>query len=65
MLGMLQRNPNSLYWSAQQWAVALECSKSTIAETPTWKTTIRAAKARERADRELRQERNQGRSDDD
>ncbi len=64
MLGRIQREPDSLYWSAQQWADALGCSKSTIAETQTWKTTIRAAKARERAEREMRQERNQGRSDD-
>src|SRR5262249_10327443 len=63
MLGRLQREPESLYWSAQQWADALGCSKSTIAETHTWKTTIRAAKARERAEREMRQERRQGRSD--
>jgi hypothetical protein len=65
MLGRLQQDPASLYWSAQRWAQALGCSKSTIAGTQTWKETIRAAKARERAERELRQERHQGRSDED
>lgn len=65
ILGKLQQYPDSLYWSAQQWADALGCSKSTIAETPTWKTTIRAARAMQQAERETRQGRSQGRSDDD
>jgi hypothetical protein len=65
MLSMLQRKPESLYWSARQWADTLDCSTSTIGETPTWKRTIRAAKARMRAERELREGRDRGGADDD
>jgi hypothetical protein len=65
MLSRLQSNPDALNWSAQTWAEALECSKSSVQETPAWKTTIRNARALQRADREARQERNKGRSDDE
>jgi len=66
ILGMLQQKTESLGWSAQQWADALGCSKSTIVETHTWKTTLSAAKARDKAERELRQGRKQrSESEDD
>jgi hypothetical protein len=65
MLAELQRNPDSLSWSARKWADVLECSPGTIGETPTWRKVISAARAIERAERETRQERSQRRSDDD
>jgi hypothetical protein len=65
MLARLQKEPESMLWSARQWADALGCSKSTIAETTTWKNTLQAIKAKERTEREMRQERHRGHSDDD
>jgi hypothetical protein len=65
MLGRIQSEPESAYWTAQRWAEALGCVKSTVVGTRTWKVTISALKASERVEREMRQERNQGRSDDD
>lgn len=65
MLGMLQKRPESANWSARQWAEVLDCSKSTIAETTTWKENLHMAKIVERTDRGVRQERKAGRSDDD
>jgi hypothetical protein len=54
MIATLKSNPEAMNWSAQRWADELKCSKSSVAETDTWKTTLRAMKARERAERELR-----------
>lgn len=56
MLAMIQSDPQSLYWSARKWAEALDCSESTIAGTPTWKKTCKAAKERQRIEREQMQE---------
>jgi hypothetical protein len=58
MIAILRDNPESLNWSAETWALELGFrSSSTIKETHTWKTTIRLARVRERAEREAREER--------
>ena len=61
MLAMLQQNPDSVNWSSKRWSEALDCSKSTIAGTLTWKNIILAMRALEKAERQQRQDRNEGR----
>lgn len=54
MLATLQTKPESVSWSADTWAEHLQCAKSTVVQSNAWKVTIRAARALERADREMR-----------
>jgi hypothetical protein len=49
MLAAIRDNSERMYWSGKQWADALDCAKSTVIESPTWKQTC--APARERARR--------------
>ena len=46
MIDVRKRNPESVAWSAQQWADCLHCSKSAVAESRTWKA-LKLVKANE------------------
>jgi hypothetical protein len=56
ILEKLQDDPLSVDWSAQKWADHLRCSKSTIVESPSW-TTIMRARALHRAGNKHRSDR--------
>jgi hypothetical protein len=59
MLDEFHRNPSSIEWSQREWAKRLGCMPSAVADTPAWKTIMKArafAKA-ERLDREPRHRR--------
>lgn len=38
MMETIEKNPESKAWSASQWALHLDCAKSTVGETPTFRT---------------------------
>jgi hypothetical protein len=44
ILAKIHADPESVAWSAQQWAEHLGCTKSTVAETKAWKETLKVAK---------------------
>jgi hypothetical protein len=48
MLAAIRDNHEAVYWSAQQWADKLNCAKSTVVESKTWKQTCKSARERER-----------------
>jgi hypothetical protein len=47
MKEMLEKDATRLGWSAEQWAKALHCSKSTVADTPTWELILNTRAMRE------------------
>jgi hypothetical protein len=51
MLATIKKDPGSISWSAQEWADHLKCGKATVVESQTWKDTVRAARAIEKAER--------------
>lgn len=57
MAKMLQSDPQKLQWSARMWAECLECSEGTVKGTFTWKQTVKAARALNKADRMQRPKR--------
>ncbi len=61
MLATLQQDPDSLDWSARQWAQFLKCSKSTVVEGPAWQSILKA-RALQKAD-EISRRKNGQRSD--
>lgn len=50
MLLQLQSDPTKLRWTAQQWAMHLDCSEGTVKGTKTWKNSIMVARAMQRAE---------------
>jgi hypothetical protein len=66
MLDMLLKKPESLWWTAENWRIALKCkSKGTIGETYAWTVVIRKRREDEEKERKRRQDRNEGRSEND
>ena len=57
MAEMLQSDPTKLEWSARLWAEKLECCEGTVKGTTTWKQTVKAARALQKADRMQRPKR--------
>lgn len=57
MAEMLQSDPMRMEWSARKWAENLECSEGTVKGTTTWKQTVKAARALNKADRMQRPKR--------
>ena len=45
MLAMIRDDSESIYWSAEEWAKKLRCSKSTVVATKTWKETIKTIRS--------------------
>jgi hypothetical protein len=57
MLAEYQKNPESLNWSADQWAAHLNCSKSSVVESKTW-GSLKLLKANEALKKREQQKQN-------
>jgi hypothetical protein len=57
MLAMMGDRPESVHWTAEEWARELTCAKSSIVSTPTWLETLAAAKAMAQLDQKKRVDR--------
>jgi len=65
MLDILLKKRESLWWTAENWRIALNCSKGTVGETYAWKVVIHGRREQEGKEREKRQQRNEGHQEDD
>jgi hypothetical protein len=48
MLAAIRDDPERIYWSSPAWADYLDCGKTTVIESRTWRETCAPARARER-----------------
>ena len=53
----VQSHPDRIQWTARQWAEHLDCSKTAVTDTDTWKRTIRTFRQLEAANSKLAQPR--------